>query len=231
MTKIDVATLSNMELLELVESVTVELKDREYHRGLTNASEGVIAAYTPNEQRALLIQQAREFVEERTKHVDKTIKGNTGFLFSFYQVGCVEFVVNAEKRTVVALIRGADDDYIYKKGISKCMPGEVFNADIGKAIALARALQIEIPQEFLQAVQPTHYSVGQVITFPADDVDYMKLCYRVDSVSLDSELTMLFDDYGKAYGGDLTGSQFDKCEFRNILPIINDTNAKYEVRS
>lgn len=214
MTKIDVATLSNMELLQLVESVTVELKDREYHRGLTNnASEGVIAAYTPNEQRALLIQRAREFVEEQTWYTR------------------AEFIVNEEKRTVVVLLKGANSGKVRARGIAKCMPGEVFNEWIGKAIALARALEIEVPQEFLQAVQPTHYSVGQVITFPANDVDYMKLCYRVDSVSLDSELTMLFDDYGKAYGGDLTGSQFDKCEFRNILPIINDTNAKYEVTS
>lgn len=229
MTKIDVATLSNMELLQLIESVTVELKDREYHRGLTNASEGIIAAYTPNEQRALLIQRAREFVEKRV--VKGSISGRYGYRAKDGIICDAEFIVNEEKRTVVCLLKYQFGKYVTSKGIAKCMPGEVFNEWIGKAIALARALEIEVPQEFLQAVQPTHYSVGQVITFPADDVDYMKLCYRVDSVSLDSELTMLFDDYGKAYGGDLTGSQFDKCEFRNILPIIDDTNAKYEVTS
>lgn len=226
MTKIDVATLSNMELLQLVESVTVELKDREYHRGLANTSEGVIAAYTPNEQRALLIQRAREFVEEQ-KDGKGSYRVPDDPFNPFYTRG--EFIVNEEKRTVVVLLRGVNSGRVRARGIAKCMPGDVFNEWIGKAIALARALEIEVPQEFLQAVQPTHYSVGQVITFPADDVDYMKMCYRVDSVSSDSELTMLFDDYGKAYGGDLTGSQFDKCEFRNILPIIDDTNAKYEV--
>ncbi|WP_340028972.1 hypothetical protein MHB71_04985 [Paenibacillus sp. FSL H7-0940] len=74
----------------------------------------------------------------------------------------VEYVVNRDKRTVVAIIRCTIDGKI-TRGIAKCTPGDVFNVWIGKAIALRRALGLEIPEEYVSAPQPTEVRVGDIV--------------------------------------------------------------------
>lgn len=78
----------------------------------------------------------------------------------------VEFVVNSAKRTVVALVFGSESPDYYElreKGITKCAPDDCFNAHIGKAIALRRALGLEVPTEYLNVPQPTEVRVGDVV--------------------------------------------------------------------
>lgn len=77
----------------------------------------------------------------------------------------VEFVINRDKRTVVALSRNAyvDKETVNARGIAKCAPNDVFNAHIGKAIALRRALGLEVPAEYLNAPQPKEPRVGDVV--------------------------------------------------------------------
>jgi hypothetical protein len=75
----------------------------------------------------------------------------------------VDFVVNREKRTVVALLRYIDDKGVWAKGIAKCAPDDVFNADIGKAIALRRALGLSVPDEYLNAPAPGGVAVGDIV--------------------------------------------------------------------
>jgi len=105
----------------------------------------LLAKYpTSNQRRADVIKRAKEFVNARSYIPEYTIS----------------FVENSEKRTVVALIRPDFDEVVIRKGIAKCDPDDVFNADIGKAIALARALGVEVPTEFVKAVQPTEVVVG-----------------------------------------------------------------------
>ncbi|WP_068616528.1 hypothetical protein [Paenibacillus tuaregi] len=76
-----------------------------------------------------------------------------------------EFHVNREKRAVTALIyhgrnkRNMPD----AKGIAKCAPGDVFHAEIGKAIALRKALGLPIPTEYTDAPQPDEPRVGAVV--------------------------------------------------------------------
>lgn len=127
---------------------------------------------TANEQRAELIQKAKEFVENESE-----------FYF-------VDFVVNEEKRTVVALIRFSSGR-VYTKGIAKCMPDEVFNAGIGKAIALARALEIDVPEEFLNAVQPTEKVLGMVVY---NDIykESARIVYRVASLKEEAEVNSAY---------------------------------------
>ncbi|MFS0643862.1 hypothetical protein [Siminovitchia sp. 179-K 8D1 HS] len=74
-----------------------------------------------------------------------------------------EFVINKDKRTVVAIMRGWVSNEIYARGIAKCAPDDCFNVHIGKAIALRRALGLEVPAEYLNAPQPTEVRVGDVI--------------------------------------------------------------------
>ncbi|ETT84208.1 hypothetical protein MKZ08_08285 [Viridibacillus sp. FSL R5-0477] len=115
---------------------------------------------TPNEQRALLIKQAKEFVEEHTKPNDFTGKG---VLIGSRWSTKIEFVLNNQKRTLVALAKGIDSARVRAKGIAKCAPDEVFNEHIGQAIALARALEIEVPKGFLKAIQPDEKVAGMVV--------------------------------------------------------------------
>lgn len=78
----------------------------------------------------------------------------------------VEFVVNREKRTVVALVFGKSQrvrSELREKGIAKAAPDDCFNVHIGKAIALRRALGLAVPDEYLNAPQPTEVRVGDVV--------------------------------------------------------------------
>jgi hypothetical protein len=83
--------------------------------------------------------------------------------FSFSRKCYAEFIVNREKRTVVALLRGYNTDRVVSRGIAKCHPDDCFNAHIGRAIALRRALGLEVPDEYLNAPQPTEVMVGDIV--------------------------------------------------------------------
>lgn len=75
-----------------------------------------------------------------------------------------DFIVNREKRTVVCLLRGGvTPERIYARGIAKCSPDDCFNVHIGRAIALRRALGLDVPTDYLNAPQPTEVRVGDVV--------------------------------------------------------------------
>lgn len=122
--------------------------------------EALLATYpTPNEQRADVIKRAKAFVDD-SKRVP-SYGGNPSYITdeSPNYVCDVEFHVNNDKRTVVALLKWLFNGAVKAKGIAKCGPSDVFNADIGKAIALGRALGVDV-MKFTKAVQPTA-CVGQ----------------------------------------------------------------------
>ncbi len=174
-----------------------------------------------NQQRKELIEQAREFEREHTQPNTMTSKGNEGIIFGCFAVK-QEFIVNAEKRTVVCLLKGVESPDVISKGIAKCHPDEVFNADIGKAIALARALEIDVPNEFLNAVQPDEVVVGMVVkTYDFDGSHHAT--NSVDKVEVIRGKTCL-SNRGKGLTGDSLYTSFDK-KLGN--KIINDTNAEY----
>lgn len=100
-----------------------------------------------NEERAELIEFAKEFIEHN---------------WNVHLLGVPEFRYKESKRRITCLIKGIVSGRVFEVGRADCMPGEVFNEWIGKAIALARALDIDVPEEFLRAVQPTKFAVGQV---------------------------------------------------------------------
>lgn len=112
---------------------------------------------TPNEQRKAIIDEAKAFIEEQFRHgyKQKYVYGPAGH-------DKVEFIVNAKKRTVVAILHMAYVTGIDTKAIAKCAPDDVFNADIGKAIALGRALGLDV-ERFEKAVQPGEVVVGMIV--------------------------------------------------------------------
>ncbi|ARK23600.1 hypothetical protein SporoP37_02100 [Sporosarcina sp. P37] len=181
-----------------------------------------------NQQRAELIQRAREFVEGE-KRITGSLTNRKGYEApkNDFVLCDADFIVNAEKRTVVCLLRGQMGGDVFDRGIAKCMPDEVFNADIGKAIALARALDIEVPQEFMQAVQPSHYSVGQVVKRKDSPLETCRK-YRVDIIGKGSTLTFLWNnDHGGRAFCDTTTSLDYEDENIKALQVIDDTNAQY----
>jgi hypothetical protein len=104
----------------------------------------------------------------------------------------VKFVVNREKRTVVALIYDLALNFVKKRGIAKCHPDDCFNAAIGRAIALRRALGLEVPDEYLNAPQPTEVRVGDIVETYLDSGKPFKT-FKVVRISKEDGITKLYD--------------------------------------
>lgn len=152
---------------------------------------------TPNEQRKAVIDRAKYFVA-----IQEPLTGRR-----------VEYVVNAEKRTVVALIyriafRG-ERNGLYAKAIAKCAPDDVFNADIGKAIALGRALGLDV-SEFENAVKPTEVVAGHI-------TEILHYGTRDKTGELCEVVAINSQGYPK-YGDGMHASDYE---------IIDDTEAQY----
>lgn len=118
--------------------------------------------------RAKVIEMARERVAELVR-IGGALHGRLAegspFHDRFYRV---EFHVNRDKRTVTALVRsgimpsGKKPDAV---GIAKCAPDDVFNADIGKAIAAERALGLTLTEAFVNAPKPEKALVGMIVMY------------------------------------------------------------------
>jgi hypothetical protein len=110
-------------------------------------------------------QQRRDEIVERAKKDADRLQRQ---LLSEFRI---DFVVNLERRTVVALKRRYASGLVHAKGIAKCAPTDCFNASIGRAIALRRALGLEVPAEYYNAPQPEEVRVGDVVGYPFDTED------------------------------------------------------------
>ncbi|AZJ44261.1 hypothetical protein AB0R79_10015 [Bacillus velezensis] len=126
---------------------------------------------TAQARRDEIVKQAKVDVWELTKNGD----GVRYKLDAFYHASCeVEFVVNRHKRTVVVLLKGIRTREVYARGIAKAASDDCFNVHIGKAIALRRALDLTVPDEYLNAPQPTEVRVGDVIEVTLDSGEIEK---------------------------------------------------------
>jgi hypothetical protein len=78
-----------------------------------------------------------------------------------------------------------DNNRAWARGIAKCDPTDVFNEHIGKAIALRRALGLEIPAEYIYAPDPTEIRVGDVVegTYSGTRNKYRKTISEITSTS------------------------------------------------
>lgn len=113
------------------------------------------------------LQRRRDEIVEQAKRDIEGLKGDDGYYgvrLSIHRLKCkADFIVNKEKRTVVVLLRGFSTGEVIDRGIAKCAPNDCFNSHIGKAIALRRALGLPVPDEYLNAPQPTEVRVGDVV--------------------------------------------------------------------
>lgn len=156
-----------------------------------------------NEERKIVIHRSKEFIseylnDETQKHYDYDM---------FY---------TKSRRMVTVLIKYPGTNKIYLKGQSICTKGDVFNLYIGRAIALGRALGIDVSY-FENAVQP-ELAIGQTI----------KLQYHVDGRW---HKRLVIDTLG----------EYESCEINeNTIgyvknncyryKIISDTDARYSIK-
>ncbi|MFJ5965148.1 hypothetical protein [Bacillus sp. NPDC093026] len=147
--------MSYDELIALGEDVIKAIRLRSYKNGYDQGRfdaeiEAAHGTYEKSDQqkRDEIIVKAKEDIEDLVRR---------------HFVSKPDFIVNAAKRTVVALGRSCIDGSILRRGIAKCAPDDCFNAHIGKAIALRRALGLEVPAEYLNVPQPTEVRVGDVV--------------------------------------------------------------------
>ena len=117
---------------------------------------------TATQKRADVIAKARADVAELLTQNHPDVGGEGAWFTSaggsFITDRC-EFVINREKRTVTALLRyiapgTEDNDKVWRKFTAKAAPDDVFHAEIGKAIALRRALGLTVPDEYINAPKP-----------------------------------------------------------------------------
>lgn len=165
---------------------------------------------TPNQQRAEIIEKAKKFVEKFTTPNSLSGEWRAKGAISWNGYGVYpEFFVNENKRIVTLVFKGAGNPKkILKRTFAKCNPSDVFNQHIGKAIALGRALNIDV-SEFEQAVQPNEIVVGHKIEGKFNDF------YEITAINENTFSTN-------------PGSHFHKWRFNNgQLKIINDTDAIY----
>ncbi|HBU90272.1 MAG TPA: hypothetical protein DEB53_03540 [Bacillus pumilus] len=151
----NLAEMSYDELVSLVEGAMKALRTRSYKSGYDQGRfdaeiEAAHGTYEKSNQ-----QKRDEIVAKAKEDVKKLLERDYGYDH--------EFIVNTEKRTVVYLRKVAGRTSVGLRGIAKCVPDDCFNAHIGKAIALRRALGLEMPAEYLNVPQPTEVRVGDVV--------------------------------------------------------------------
>jgi hypothetical protein len=212
------------ELVAHVEEVIKMLRLRAYAEGYEQGKFDAIVESSVKEARKLSAQLTRDDIIEMAKrdvthlqrrmatHIVQT-EGNKWFQD---YVTKAEFIVNREKRTVVSLVRLNDifeeSNKVVSRGIAKCHPDDCFNVHIGKAIALRRALGLEVPDEYLNAPQPTEIRVGDIIRWEHVDCDY--------------QVISLENKFPNVIGINRDGSRFEACGgnfYHHGMKIIDDT--------
>ncbi|MCM3205653.1 hypothetical protein [Paenibacillus illinoisensis] len=177
--------------------------------------------------RAKAIEMARERVAELERigsDRDSELMESAQFSVTFY---AIEFLINRNKRAVTALVYPTDSggSRVYRRpaavGIAKCAPDDVFNTDLGKAIAAERALGLTLTDAFVDAPKPTEPAKGMTVGFYDTEGEYLRM--TVTDVSreklrgtVDGSKGFVYRNAGSRYGGNCTDPA-----------IIDDTDAIY----
>ena len=173
--------------------------------------------------RQLIINEAKDFVEKYKEvkagmgNKNRNI-GNTTAQEYYYET---DFVTKGNK--VVALVYtlafGENRKSKRPKHIGKaiCCNGDTFNRHIGEAIALGRALDINV-DKFISAVQPTEYAVGQVVSGIQDKGCFYSTDNKFTLSSRRNEVSFKYKEFVE-----------DFIYIEQIGAILDDTNANYEV--
>lgn len=152
------------ELAELKRQPTfTSYKPADLARTLDDAIRRDIAEATKPRSRDEIVAQAKRDIEAlKVTHHPTLLRYYT---FRYYECDA-EFIVNREKRTVACLLRKqkyGGNGRVVSRGIAKCDPDDCFNSAIGRAISLRRALDLEVPEEYVKCPQPTEVHPGDLV--------------------------------------------------------------------
>jgi hypothetical protein len=125
-----------------------------------------------------------------------------------------EFHVNRDKRVVTALVKRGNA--VLAKFTAKCSPADVFHAEIGKAIALRKALGLPVPSEYMDAPQPEPAAGAKVRKLTGGNVG-ATLTLEERYPSLDGE------EYGSRAFTTLEGEWIGDKQY----VVIDDTDVDY----
>lgn len=158
-----------------------------------------------NQERAIVIHRAKQFFSE---HINKDLLD--------YDV-----IYTESRRKVTVLLKKPGSEIIHSKGFSICSKGDVFNFYIGRAIALGRALGIDVSY-FENAVQP-ELAIGQIVKYKNDYAKNWKTAKVVSREEYQKEGKKLGE--GEEFLYYLFG--YDMNTSHTKVGIINDTKAQY----
>lgn len=171
----------------------------------------VVRASSPsNPQRAAVIEQAKQFVEEVTARMYGGRINHEGNATFRHRTTKPYFTTKG--RTVTVVVRGSGVPVEYERASATCAEGDVFNEDIGRAIALGRAMGLTVPTAFTKAPQPTQVVVGMEVTTLYHDGNVNKWCPTTVT---------------NVRSGGIPG--FGNGSHSSLYKIAEDTNAEYEM--
>ncbi|MGR3287953.1 hypothetical protein [Bacillus sonorensis] len=140
--------------VETARDAIEELRLAAYAKGYEDARRELMAQApaekTAQERRDEIVEQAKADVE-RLRMINRML-----------QTFDITFDINRESRTVEAVAKKPNSRTAFY-GTAVCAPDDCFNVHIGEAIALHRALGLEVPDEYLNAPQPTEVRVGDIV--------------------------------------------------------------------
>lgn len=203
MTKLN--EMSYGELIEHVDDVIRALRIKAYGEGyeqgrfeqrleselddVTKETEGEL----PQDRRDKIVEQAKKDFKELTKLWGNGRDGYYVGPSSHSGLSKAVWYINRKSGVIVVVMKGWTGKRT-AKGIAKCLPTDCFNVHIGKAIALRRALGLEVPYEYLNTPQPTEARVGDIIQYAPT------FSYRVDTVC-GNVFDLVCIENGESYGG------------------------------
>ncbi|WP_268430996.1 hypothetical protein [Bacillus sp. Tg11] len=166
--KIDLNAMGYDELIahgeDVIRAIRLHAYGEGYRQGKFDAEMDSTHGQAPAHKSA---QARRDEIVEQAKADVERLKENNIRLRTFN----ISLEVNRKDRSVEAIAKRPKSNRAFY-GIAKAAPSDCFNVHIGKAIALRRALGLTVPDEYLNAPQPTEVRVGDV-------VQYSKRCATV----------------------------------------------------
>lgn len=147
--------------VEIISNLIVELKEATI--AVANELSEAIVVEPVGEPVQETKLSREEVVQKAIDYVEEQIDINGDVVIGTHDLS-PEFIVDNENRIVMALLRSPyATGAIVSRGIAETSEDDVFNEHIGKAIALARALGEEVPEEFIIAPQPEQAEVGMIV--------------------------------------------------------------------
>ena len=170
--------------VEIISNLIVELKEATIAVADELAEAIVVEPVGEPVQETKLSRE--EVVQLAIDYVEEQIDINGDVVIGTHDLS-PEFIVDIENRIVLALLRSPyATGAIVSRGIAETSEDDVFNEHIGKAIALARALGEEVPEEFIIAPQPEQAEVGMIVASIFDGKEY-ELTGRAEHLDVKGE--------------------------------------------